>query len=158
MTVELKLHRHYKGPDYSIGRLSVDGKYFCDTLEDTDRGLTDKDSTGEIVRRKIYGRTAIPRGRYKVVLNVKSPRYSQPRYKNTYGSIDGYLPRLLNVKGFEGILIHVGNTHTDTDGCILVGKNTQVGRVTQSKVTFHQLYKKLREASRKGEQIWITIS
>lgn len=155
--MELKLDRFFKGANYSIGKLFINDEYFCDTLEDTDRGLCEYDHITKIQNTKVFGRTAIPLGRYEVTLNVKSAKFSQSKYKNNYGSINGYLPRLLNVKGFEGILIHIGNSHTDTDGCILVGENKVVGQVINSKATFDKLYKILKKAIDNKEQIFITI-
>lgn len=155
--MEIILDRFFKGNDYSIGKLYVNGEYFCDTLEDTDRGLCEHSSLTKIKNTKIYGRTAVPLGRYKITLNVKSPKFSQDKYKNNYGYINGYLPRLLDVKGFEGILIHVGNKHTDTDGCILVGENKMVGQVINSKITFDKLYQLLKQADNNKEEIYITI-
>ena len=76
-------------------------------------------------------------------------------YKNNCNG--GRMPRLMDVKGFSGVLIHPGNTPEDTDACILIGKNTQVGRLTDSKATFKKLYDRLWEAHKKGEPITITI-
>lgn len=117
--MNLELHRIAKLPKYTIGKLYIDGKYFCDTLEDTDRGLDWKDSAAYIREKKIHSETAIPKGTYKLIVN-----YS-PRFKRN-------LPRLLDVPGFDGILIHRGNTAADTAGCILVGENSVVGKVLNS--------------------------
>lgn len=131
---------------YTIGRLYLNNIFFCHTLEP--RAIDWSRET------KVWGKTAIPAGRYRITLDVVSPRYSNPRYRwaAPYG---GRLPRLLNVPGFEGILIHVGNTSADTRGCILVGKNTLVGRLTESTRTFHNLMVRLRAAS--GKDIRIEI-
>ena len=149
--MELILKRIAKRETYTIGRLYIDGVYFCDTLEDRDRGL--KQSLPASVNRakKVAGATAIPVGRYQVTLKMQSQRFKN---KKQYEFCDGYLPRLINVPAFEGILIHIGNTNRDTDGCILVGRNTKVGKVLESGVTFRELYAKLKEA--KG-YIFITI-
>jgi hypothetical protein len=153
--MKLRLERRWPKATYTIGRLYVDGVYFCNTLEDKDRGLKQTDSKSVIASKKIFGETAIPKGEYSVVLNVLSPKYAGVSwYKQTTG---GYMPRLLSVPGFDGILIHPGNTAVDTLGCILVGKNTQVGRLTQSKDTFAALYKKMKAAWGKGEGISIEI-
>lgn len=118
--MKLTLNRIYKGPDYTIGRLYIDGKYFCDTLEDTVRpdGM------------KVYGKTAIPAGTYKIEL-VPSYRFQR------------LMPMLLDVPNFSGILIHNGNTADDTDGCILVGKNKIKGKVIESRDTFAELVNKM---------------
>lgn len=153
--MELLLERIAKKSQYTIGKLSIDGEYFCDTIEDTDRGLSDSMSYDEIKKIKINSETAIPTGKYEVTMKIKSPRFSKKKYYRDY--CDGYLPRLLNVKCFEGILIHIGNTASDSSGCILVGKNTQVGKVLNSKITFEKLYTTLKSASDNGEKIFITI-
>lgn len=141
--MELLLDRKYKLNGYTIGKLYIDGVYFCDTLEDTDRGLTQE--AGPVVCRakKRKGQTAIPTGRYRVTLDVQSPRFSKvERYK----FCKGYLPRLLNVPAYDGVLIHIGNYPQDTEGCILVGYNTVKGAVMNSTDTFKRLYAKLQKA------------
>jgi len=119
--IQLTLERNYKGPKYTIGKLYIDGKYFCDTLEDKDRGLKDSMTEEYIKLNKVYGETAIPSGTYVVNMNIVSPKYSN---FNKYGwakPYGGKIPRLMDVKGFDGVLIHPGNTTEDTKGCILVG-------------------------------------
>ena len=150
----LTLIRKYRKPDYTIGQLFINGQYFCDTLEDTDRGLTQNMSKEEIIAKKVKTRTAIPQGTYQVYMKQQSPRFAASK---AYAFCRGYLPRLLKVPGYEGILIHIGNTATDTDGCILVGKNRAVGKVLESTVTFKALYEKLKAADQKGEKILIEI-
>lgn len=149
--MELLLKRIARRETYTIGKLYIDGVYFCDTLEDTDRGLRQDMSLPVIRAKKRAGVTAIPTGRYKVTLKVQSPRFSK---KEMYQFCKGYLPRLVNVLGFEGVLIHVGNTAKDTEGCILVGRNTKVGKVLESRVTFVNLYERLRAAT---DDIYIKI-
>lgn len=151
--MDLKLSRLFKGNDYTIGKLYINGEYFCDTLEDMDRRLNQTDDLSVIYSLKVYGKTAIPKGTYKITLDVVSPKFSAPKYADSYGNIQGKLPRLLDVPGFEGILIHIGNSHTDTDGCILVGENKVKGKVINSTNTFNALYAKLKLA----ENITITI-
>lgn len=152
--MELKVKIVAKQTTYRIGKLSIDDKYFCDTLEDADRGLTSDMTDEEIKEIKQKGITAIPTGRYKVVMNVQSPKFS--KYKQ-YEFCEGYLPRLVDVPGYEGVLIHIGNYPKDTDGCILVGKNTVKGAVMNSTETFKQLYDILKAADEAGEEIYITI-
>ena len=110
-------------------------------------------SLKEIKQIKIPKETAIPTGTYKITLDVISPKYSTKDFyiKNAN---NGRVPRLLKVPGYEGVLIHCGNTAKDSCGCILVGKNTKVGMVTDSKVTFIKLYKILQSAK---DEITITI-
>jgi len=114
--MKLKLTRIAKKPTYTIGKLYIDGKYFSDTLEDTVRpsGM------------KIPGQTAIPDGIYKVIMSMSN------RFKRT-------LPEILNVPNFSGIRIHRGNTDKDTEGCILVGENKEVGKVLNSTQTEQEL-------------------
>lgn len=152
--MELKVKRKAKRETYVIGDLSIDEVFFSNTLEDTDRGLTSDMSDEEIKEIKQKGITAIPTGRYKVVMNVQSPKFS--KYKQ-YEFCKGYLPRLVDVPGYEGVLIHIGNYPKDTDGCILVGKNTVKGAVMESTATFKKLYDILKNADEAGEGIYITI-
>lgn len=149
--MNLTLRRIARRETYTIGRLYIDGEYFCDTLEDKDRGLKQSLPASVNKSMKKVGATAIPTGKYQVTLKVKSQRFSK---KKQYDFCGGYLPRLINVPAFEGVLIHIGNTAKDTEGCILVGRNTKVGKVLESGVTFRALYAKLKEA--KG-YIYITI-
>ena len=151
----LKVDRRWKKETYTIGKLYVNGAYFCNTLEDRDRGLKQTDSLYSIKARKLYGETAVPTGTYGINMDFVSPKYSASKwYKDLCG---GKLPRLMEVPGFEGILIHPGNTALDTLGCVLVGKNTKVGQVTDSRDTFKALYKKMKAAHDKGEKITIEI-
>lgn len=151
--MDLTLKRIALRDTYTIGRLYVNGQKFCDTLEDPVRDLN-KNGWFDNGEKKIAGNTAIPYGTYEVTLKVISPRFAASA---TYASIGGKLPRLLNVPHFDGILIHIGNTPKDTEGCILVGENTIVGQVLNSKTTFFKLYPILKAASDKGEKIYITI-
>ncbi len=128
---------------YTIGKMYIDGEYFCDTLEDRVRDINKngKFDNGEV---KVAGETAIPYGRYQVVVNMS------PRFKRE-------LPRLLNVPNFEGILIHRGNTDKDSSGCILVGENKVKGKVINSTPYEQKLVSTLKDVQNKGEEIWITI-
>ena len=135
--MKLELIRRYCGNGYTIGSLSIDGVKFCDTLEDTDRGLKSSMTLQEIKANKVKGKTAIPTGIYHVDMNTVSPRLKNKSYAKPYG---GRVPRLQGVKGFDGVLIHPGNTADDTEGCILVGRNTEVGKLTDSKATYCKLF------------------
>ena len=153
--MELIVDRKWKKRSYTISNLLVDGKWFCNVLEDTDRGLDDSMSVAKIKSLKKSGITAIPSGTYDVTLDVYSPKFGPKSfYKET---CNGKLPRLLNVKGFDGILIHAGNTDKDTSGCLLVGVNSEVGKVLNSQDTFRKLYKLLQEGKNRGEKITIKI-
>ena len=142
-TLNLKIKRIAKRNTYTIGQLYIDGVKFCDTLEDTSRGLCQNMPLDEINRLKIAGKTAIQTGTYSVTLSIKSPRFST---KKQYAFCKGYLPRLLNVPGYDGVLIHIGNSDKDTEGCILVGENKSVGKVLNSTATFKKLYTILKTA------------
>lgn len=146
ITIELK--RIARKETYTIGKMYVNGAFFCDTLEDRDRF-----HFGE---KKVKGATAIPAGRYRVDLNTKSPRFGgKAFYKEV---CDGFLPRLVNVPHFDGVLIHCGNTEADTEGCILVGKNSVVGKVLNSRFTFANLMTRyLNKARETGEEVYINI-
>ena len=152
--INLTLIRKYKKENYTVGCLYINGEYFSNTLEDTDRNLYVGMQTEWISQKKVYGKTAIPYGRYEVTLKVKSRKYSK---KKQYEFCEGFLPRLLNVPGFEGILIHIGNFPEDTEGCILVGENKVKGGVVNSTKYFKQLYEILKEADNNNEEIWLTI-
>lgn len=149
--MNLLLKRIARRDTYTIGRLYVDNVYFCDTIEDTDRGLSQELPMSVNRAMKRQGVTAIPVGRYRVTLGVQSPKFS--KYES-YKWCNGYLPRLINVPCFEGVLIHAGNMAKDTDGCILVGKNKKVGKVLESRATLKNLYQRLQAA--KGD-IYIRI-
>ena len=153
--MELTLERRYKCNGYTIGRLLIGGRYFCDTLEDVDRGLDSNMPLEEIKRRKLKSITAIPTGRYRITLSVKSPKFGNKQFYHNV--CRGKLPRLLDVKGFDGVLIHSGNTAKDTDGCVLCGENKVKGQVINSQDTFRKLYPILSAADKRGEQIWITV-
>ena len=152
--MELKLKRIALRDTYTIGKLYVDGQYFCDTCEDKVRDLNRDGDLNDIGEGKISGKTATPFGRYEVTIKVKSPKFSQ---KTAYNWCNGFLPRLLGVKHFDGILIHAGNSADDSAGCIIVGKNKIVGRVLESMDTLKKLYSVLTAASNRGEKIWISI-
>lgn len=148
--MELLLKRIAKKQDYTIGNLYINGQWFSNTLEDTDRGLTSSMTEDEISKIKVYGKTAIPTGTYKINMNVVSPKFKNRAWARPY---NGKIPRLLNVPGFDGVLIHPGNTSENSLGCVLVGKNTIKGMVTQSQDTFHELM----EVLIKQNDITITI-
>lgn len=134
--MELKLKRIAKRNTYTIGRLLINGEYFCDTLEPKVRDLSKE--------LKVKGKTAIPAGRYRLYLTYSS------RFKRI-------LPLVDNVPQFSGVRIHRGNTAKDTEGCILVGYNREVGKVLDSAVTEQRLMAVLQNTANRGEQIFITI-
>ena len=135
--MKLTLKRIALRSTYTIGRLYVDGNYFCDTLEDTVRDLN-KDGKFDNGEKKIKGKTAIPYGTYEIKWT-----YS-PRFKK-------YTPQLMNVPSFEGIRIHSGNTSADTEGCLILGENKQVGKVLNSRATINKFYPIIKKACSKGK-------
>lgn len=137
--MKLTLNRRFKAPEYTIGDLYIDGQWFCNTLEDTDRDLSQDMLLTYIQNKKIKSQTAIPTGTYKVDMDTVSPKYSNYSKYPYAKQFNAKMPRLLNVKGFEGILIHAGNTQKDTDGCILVGINKVKGQVINSQATWKKL-------------------
>lgn len=154
--MKLLLDRKYKKSTYTIGRLFLNDEFFCNTMEDKDRGLKQTMSIGQIAGIKKKSVTAIPSGTYNIRMDIMSPKYStKPWYVQNCNN--ARMPRLENVPGFEGILIHPGNTAADSEGCILVGVNDVQGMITKSKETFIRLYNKMYNAHKKGEKISITI-
>ena len=152
-TFELVLVRIARMNDHTIGRLYVqlqepvgkcvdgeyvttDKRYLCDTLEPRRRNLKKE--------KKVPGRTAIPEGRYRVLI-TKSYRLKR------------WLPLLLDVPGFNGVRIHPGNYPTDTQGCILPGWNRKKGMVVNSRAAMQQLMLELTSALDRGEELWITV-
>jgi hypothetical protein len=131
--MKLEVKRLTYSDKSTIGKLFLDGEFFCHTLEDVIRP------------EKVYGETAIPEGTYKVKIT-----YS-PRFKRD-------LPLLLNVPKFEGIRIHAGNTAKDTEGCILVGDLAGQDIVWQSRAAFNRLFDKLKAAQSAGEEITIEVT
>lgn len=142
--MKIELHRKWRKRGYSIGILYVDGKRICETLEDQDRGLKQELSLATIKQLKIKGETAIPVGTYEVKMT-----YS-PRFKKR-------LPLLVDVPGYEGIRIHYGNDSRDTEGCILCGRNTKVGTVTDSRCWTNKVIGMIDEAIKKKEKVTIEI-
>ena len=154
--MKLTLKRVAKKAKYTIGKLYINGEYFCDTIEDRDRGLDQSMTEANIRKIKVYGETAIPTGKYEILMNTISGTFSKkPLYKEF---CKGIVPRLKYVKGFSGVLIHSGVDQNSTYGCIIVGQNKVVGKVINSWVTYKKLYKVLEAAAKKSEHITLEIS
>lgn len=151
--MELILERKWKKSNYTIGNLIVNGTFFSNTLEDKDRGLSDNMDLNTIKAKKVYGETAIPTGIYTIDMKTVSPKF---KYR-AWAQPTGVVPRLLNVKGFEGILIHPLNKASESLGCIGVGDNKIVGQIINSTATYKKLFKLLQDAYNKGEKIIIKI-
>ena len=157
MEIRIKRSPAESGEGYTHGRLSTDeGGFLCWTLEDTDRGLRQDMPLEEIKRRKVYGQTAIPAGRYRIQLRV-SPRLKDKPYAKPYG---GKMPYISGVPGYSGVMIHPGNTPADTLGCILPGmlRSGIRGRIFDSQAAFRDLMDYyIWPAYQRGQEIWITI-
>ena len=138
--MEIKVIRNILTSEYTVGHLYIDDEYICDTIEDRCRKIEKKED-------KIYGVTAIPCGRYPVVLDY-SKKYSK------------LMPHILDVPYFEGIRIHSGNSDEDSLGCLIVGEyvpGVAGGWVANSRIAYSKVFDKLKQASDKGERIFITI-
>ena len=135
--MKLTLKRIALRPTYTIGKLYIDNVYFCDTIEDTVRDIN-KNGKFDNGEKKVHSKTAIPYGTYEIKWT-----YS-PRFKK-------YTPQLMNVPSFEGIRIHAGNTSADTEGCLILGENKQVGKVLNSRATINKFYLIIKEACSKGK-------
>lgn len=138
--MKLELKRRPSTNVATIGELYVDGQWECFTLEDVVR---EKPGV-PVMNWKIKGQTAIPAGRYKVIINMSN------RFKKL-------MPLLLNVPGFAGVRIHPGNTHENTEGCILVGRKTSLDTITESRLAYDQLMKQMQEAIDLGEDVFLEI-
>jgi hypothetical protein len=142
--IELRLERKYLKEEYTIGRLFVDGELFCDTLEDKVRDLNKDGDLQDPGEEKIPGKTAIPYGRYQVTV-IYWPKHQR------------YVPWIMGVKEFTGILIHAGNIPEHTEGCVLVGENKLKGRLINSLLWERKLTEKLRNFIIGGHEIYILI-
>ena len=152
--LQLTLNRKYKCSDYTIGRMQVGSVVTSDTLEDRDRGLTSDMSIAAIKLRKIFGKTAIPTGTYRVKLTY-SAKFANRPWAKKYG---GLVPEILDVKGFTAVRIHPGTDQYDTDGCPLVGENKVKGNVINSVKKYCELMDSyLMPAHKRNDEIWITV-
>lgn len=148
--MEISIGREWKKRGYTISRVYLDGvrfgdgKAWCSCLEDEDRGLTQDMPPAEIKRRKIKGQTAIPSGVYNVVVT-----YS-PRFRRN-------MPLVENVPGFDGIRLHSGNDASDTEGCLLWGENTVVGKVQNSRHWTGLIEERINAALKRGEKVTLRI-
>lgn len=143
--MKILIKRRYIGSEYTIGSMFLNDTYFCDTLEDVVRDHNKDGVLNGPNENKVNGKTAIPYGEYKVIVN------ESPRFKRR-------LPRLLDVPHFDGILIHRGNTHEDTSGCILVGENKVKGKVINSAKYELELVRIIEDAAHRGEKTTIRIA
>lgn len=142
--MEIKLVRKYFKEEYTIGNMLVEGKWFCNTLEDKCRGLDSSMTLSQLKKMKKYGATAIPYGTYDVSV------YFWPKYRKKY-------PLLHDVPAYTGVLVHGGSTHKDTLGCILVGENRAKGQLTNCEKYVRKLTTMCEDAIKRGEKVYITI-
>lgn len=146
----IRIDRLWKKDTYTISRVYIDnqrlgdGAAWCSCLEDVDRGLRKDMPLTELLRRKIYGQTAIPAGTYRVVMSY-SPKFGR------------VMPEILDVPAFSGIRIHAGNTAKDTEGCLLFGVNSEVGKVLNSRYWTSLIEERIWQALHAGESIEIQI-
>lgn len=140
--MELKVIRKEFTSKTTIGELYINDVFFCYTLEDVDRGLTQDMSKKDIEAKKVYGKTAIPYGRYEIIMS----------WSNKFKCV---MPLVNEVVGYTGIRIHKGNSEVDTLGCLLVGMKKGVDKITNSTQAFDRLFVLLQEACSKGK-VWIT--
>ena len=155
--MKLQLLRTDFFDDATIGELYIDDVFFCYTCEDVDKGLHNGMTLGDIKDKKEMHKTAIPyttKEPYNVVTNIQSPKYSNFEKYKWAKVCNGYLPRLTNVVGYDGVLIHVGNTANDTSGCILVGYKKNDKTIAESTRAFTDLCTVLNKTK---ESITLTI-
>lgn len=152
--MEILIDRKWKKDTYTVGNVYVNGTFFSNSLEDKDRGLSYTMSLEQIAQRKVYGETAIPTGTYEIKMTYSS-KFATRAWGRKY---QGKVPELLNVKGFSGVRVHPGNFARDTLGCILIGKNSIKGMVTQSASYYYKLLDSyIIPAVDRGEKITLTI-
>lgn len=152
--MKIVVDRRYPKSNYTIGLLYIDGRYFCDTLEDKVRDLN-KNGKFDNGEKKVYGQTAIPYGNYEVKMTY-SPKFSKKKAYTAFIK-NGLMPEIMNVDLFVGVRIHGGNTVKDTLGCLLVGKNRIKGGLVNSLATFKILYKKILDEIESGGKVIITF-
>lgn len=156
--MKLTLKRIFKGPEYTIGHLFINGVYECDTLEPPYMGTKQTDSI-EFIKSTKKGNTAIPSGVYNINMDIISPKFKDRSWAKPFG---GKLPTIEDVPAFDRVLIHVGNKASqyglsDTQACILVGENKIKGQVISSTACFTELMTVLLKAKLTGEKITLSI-
>lgn len=150
----LKVNRRWKMNSYTISEFYVDGKRWCEALEDRDRDLYNAMSESAIKLKKVYGETAIPRGQYVIELSY-SPKFANKVWGKRY---KGLVPEVKNVKGFSGVRIHPGTTAKDTLGCVLLGENKVKGGIINSQKWYYKLMDEiLIPAYEKGDRVVLEI-
>jgi hypothetical protein len=143
-TSEITLHRRYLKPEYTIGVLSVDGVYLCETVEDAVRDFNKDGDLLDEDEEKVYGKTAIPYGRYRVTVNMS------PKFKRE-------LPIILDVPHFTGIRIHEGKNANWSEGCVILGENKVKGGVINSAPYVKELTSWIKIQEGLGNKVYINI-
>jgi hypothetical protein len=152
--MKLLLDRKWKKETYTIGAVYIDGVRFSESIEDKDRGLSDKMTELEIKNKKVYGKTAIPTGTYEVKLTY-SAKFASKAWGKKYG---GKVPQIMNVKGFSGIRIHPLNTAEQSLGCPGFGRNLEKGKILQATEYYYKLMDNyILPAIKREEKIIIEI-
>lgn len=158
--MEIKVDRKYKKDKYTIGKCYINGKYFSDTCEDKDRGLTLDMSLNELKAKKVYGKTAIPRGKY-VLLFTYSGKFANRTWAKPYGGKVPLIVRATTGKedyGYSGVRIHPFNTAEESLGCIALGENKVVGKVLNSTAYYNKFMSEyFYPAYKRGEKITLEI-
>lgn len=148
--MEIRIDRAWKKRGYTISRVYLDGvrfgdgKKWCNALEDEDRGLTSDMTVDEILQKKVYGKTAIPTGKYLVTITW-SPKFRKD------------LPLVNAVKGFTGVRLHSGNSPEDTLGCILFGENDKIGWISNSRYWSAMMTGIIKAAIDRGEKVYLKV-
>lgn len=157
MKIQVKRPESGKKPTYTVGKVSIDGKAFCDSLEDKDRGVTQimpftstggingfwTDAKGNKID-KVPGKTAIPTGLYDAC------SYYWPKFKC-------YVVQILRVPGFTGILMHNGMTADHSEGCVLLGKNNIMGRLDGDRIYMDALAARVMACEKRGEKVQVEV-
>ena len=141
---KIVVERKYYKENYTIGNMFLEGEWFCNTLEDKDRGLNQSLSLSQNKKLKVYGKTAIPKGVYEVTVVF----WAKHRIN---------VPLLHDVPAFTGILIHNGVNQNSTLGCILVGLNTIKGQLTSGKKYMNELTNRIQAALNAGKKVMIEV-
>ena len=142
--LQVFLTRNWRKPNYTIGRIFVNGEFLCNSMEPIDRHLYQGQPIAEIAKNKVKKLTAIPTGTYRLQI-IYSPKFKRD------------LIEIMDVPGFSSIRIHAGNRVTDTEACVLPGINDFVGMVTNSRKYEDMLTAMVKETIAKGELAYITI-
>lgn len=151
--ITLLVERKWQKETYCIGRFFVDDKRLCESLEDKDRGLMSSMTLSEILRKKVAGTTAIPKGTYKVMLTYSKKFRSRQWAQKWHMRV----PELIGVMGYSGVRIHPANKAKEIEGCIAIGDNTNVGQVTNSVRRYDELMSIIVPRMENGEECYITI-